>query len=125
MKIVMRSFLIMTAFLLLVSLFSALSCSITPTSTGYILRLKNDCGGGIIVWLRIYTAPGIYDQYGPYADGTQKDFDVLSGYQASVWDSTHGDFLFYDVGGTIYTLTRNTILNILPGAPPYVAVAVW
>jgi hypothetical protein len=125
MKKAMRTVLVVTTFLFLSVVFSALSCSITPTSTGCVLTLKNDQGAGITVWLRIYTAPGIYETPGPYANGTQEDFEVFSGYQVRVWDGTHGEFLSFDTGGTIYTITRNTLLYIMPGVTPYVSVAIW
>jgi hypothetical protein len=124
-KKTVKRVLIIMVFVCLAVIFSAVSCSVTPTPSGYILQLYNSCGAGIVVWLRIFTAPGVYNDAGPYANGVTASINILYGYEIMVWNSTNSAWMMYDGGGDVYTITSNTSFYIQPGilgGLPYVDI---
>jgi len=85
MKKTVKCFLLVSAFSLLCILFSALSCSIAPIPTGYTLTVHNNVGSGIAIWIRVFSQPASYADYGPYANGSASvSLELSPGYVIKV-----------------------------------------
>jgi hypothetical protein len=89
------------------------------------MQLHNNCGAGIVVWVRIFTAPGVYNDAGPYANGATASFNVLYGYEIMIWNSTDGEWMNFDGGGDVFTIMSNSAFYIQPGIPPFVTITSW
>jgi len=126
MKKTVRRFLLVSAFSLLCILFSAISCSIAPTPTGYTLTVHNNVGSGIDIWVRISSLPAAYIDHGPYLNGSAPvSFEVFPGYVIEVWNSSQLAWLNFSSGGNAFTITANTVFYVYAGIPPYVGVSVF
>ena len=90
--------------------FSAISCSITPTPSGYTVTVYNNFGAGITVDLYVN---GIKEATVP--NGSFSARTVLSGNLIRVYDATHSswlaiseDLFWYDS----YTIYSNTNIAV-------------
>ena len=126
MKKTLKRCLIVSAFSVLCVIFSALSCSVAPTPTGYTLTVHNNVGSGISIWIRVFSQPASYADYGPYANGSAPvSLELSPGYVIKVWNITQDGWLNFSSGGDTFTITINTVFYVYAGCPPYVGVSVF